>query len=329
MSKIDFVVTWVNGADKNWLAKKSKYDGKEIKGMSAERAFREWGVFKYWFRGVEKYAPWVNKIFIVTDNQVPEWLNTDDPMIEIVDHKDYIPHDALPVFSTNAITVNMHRIKGLGEKFVYFNDDQYIINPTKPQDFFYNNLPVDMAVFQPIEPAFYGTAHFQINNMAIINKYFSKKGVMKRSKVYSAKYGLKNNIRTFLFSKNNFIVGFYETHLPEAFFKSTFEQIWKREPIILNKTLHSRFRSDTDVSEWLFRDWQLASGKFYPRNNSKFGKLVGLSNDNREIFNLLHNSNLKILCINDNFGLDNKEKISKDLIRNFDKKFPNKSRFEL
>ena len=53
--------------------------------------FRDYGVLKYWFRGVEKFAPWVRRIHFVTGGQKPEWLDTDNPRIHLVDHKDFIP----------------------------------------------------------------------------------------------------------------------------------------------------------------------------------------------------------------------------------------------
>lgn len=75
-----------------------------------------------------------------------------------------------------------------------------------------------MAVYQPIAPYQNGTAHFQVNNMGIINHYFSVKNIQK----YSWKYG-KENVRSFLFFHNKFIPGFYETYLPESFLKILFQ----------------------------------------------------------------------------------------------------------
>ncbi len=76
--KIDFVVTWVDGNDTVWREKKNRFD-KSVdtsqKSMNSVKAYREWGTFKYWFRGVEKFAPWVNKVYLDTDNQKPSWLN--------------------------------------------------------------------------------------------------------------------------------------------------------------------------------------------------------------------------------------------------------------
>ena len=58
--KIDFIIPWVDGADSNWIQERRQY--REDKVDDSVR-FREWDTLKYWFRGVEKYAPWVNAIF--------------------------------------------------------------------------------------------------------------------------------------------------------------------------------------------------------------------------------------------------------------------------
>lgn len=61
--KIDFVLLWVDGSDPQWLEEKNKYS--EVKSNVNDDIvrFRDWDNLKYWFRSVEKYAPWVNKIF--------------------------------------------------------------------------------------------------------------------------------------------------------------------------------------------------------------------------------------------------------------------------
>lgn len=135
---IDFVVTWVDGNDEKWRLKKAKYDGSintSKYSMNSEKAYREWGTFKYWFRGVEKFAPWVNKVYLVTDNQKPDWLNIDSDKLVLIDHKEIINNDFLPVFSANPIESNIHRIPGLSEHFVFFNDDMYLTAPISPDDF--------------------------------------------------------------------------------------------------------------------------------------------------------------------------------------------------
>ena len=126
---IDFVIPWVDGSDLEWRKSKNKYSGKIDEPVDITDArYRDWDILKYWFRGVEKYAPWVHKIYFVTCGQKPDWLNENHDKLVLVNHEDYIPHEYLPTFSANPIELNFHRIKNLSEHFVYFNDDTFIIN---------------------------------------------------------------------------------------------------------------------------------------------------------------------------------------------------------
>ena len=123
---IDFVIIWVDGNDKEWRAEKDKYDDKPISTSNSEVRFRDWDNLQYWFRGVEKYAPWVRKIHFITWGHLPTWLNTEHPKLHIVRHEDYIPNEYLPVFNSNVLEIYMHKIEGLSEEFVYFNDDIFL-----------------------------------------------------------------------------------------------------------------------------------------------------------------------------------------------------------
>lgn len=121
---IDFVIPWVDGSDLEWRKSKNKYSGKIDEPVDITDArYRDWDILKYWFRGVEKYAPWVHKIYFVTCGQKPDWLNENHDKLVLVNHEDYIPHEYLPTFSSHTIELNFHRIKNLSEHFVYFNDD--------------------------------------------------------------------------------------------------------------------------------------------------------------------------------------------------------------
>mgnify|MGYP000949357810 FL=1 len=126
--KIDFVVSWVDGNDPEWIAEKNKFSPGINKTFNTNIRYRDYGLFKYWFRSIEKYAPWVNKIYVVTSGQKPEWLNIHADKIVFVKHSDFIPEEYLPTFNSNAIELNLHRIKGLSENFVLFYDDMYLIN---------------------------------------------------------------------------------------------------------------------------------------------------------------------------------------------------------
>ena len=147
--EIDFVIPWVDGSDPAWQEERRKYKTDSSADSGASR-YRDMGILKYWFRAVEAYAPWVNQIHFITWGHLPEWLNTDHPKLHVVNHKDYIPEEYLPTFSTNPIELNIHRISGLSEYFVYFNDDTLLNGPVTPEFFFRKGLPCDFAYINNI-----------------------------------------------------------------------------------------------------------------------------------------------------------------------------------
>ena len=134
MSKIDFVIPWVDGSNLEWCKQKNEYSPSQETDCGENR-YRDMGLLRYWFRAVETYAPWVNKVHFITWGHLPQWLNTDCKKLNIVNHKDYIPEKYLPVFSSHPIELNIHRIKGLSEQFVYFNDDMFL-NGRVEENFF-------------------------------------------------------------------------------------------------------------------------------------------------------------------------------------------------
>src|SRR5699024_8846127 len=140
--KIDFVLTWVDGNDPDWQKVKNQYTVKDL-GDNRDIRFRDWDNLQFWFRGVENFTPWVNKVHFVTWGHIPKWLNINHPKLNIVYHHDYIPEKYLPTFSSHVIELNLHRIKGLSDRFVYFNDDTFITKTMKESDFFISGLPCD------------------------------------------------------------------------------------------------------------------------------------------------------------------------------------------
>lgn len=133
--KIDFVIPWVDGNDPKWKTEKDKYSPTKADESNSANRYRDWGLLPYWFRAVEKYTPWVNKIYFVTWGHIPGFLNTEHEKLKIVNHKDYIPVEYLPTFSSHVIEANLHRIPGISEHFVYFNDDTFILRPMPETSF--------------------------------------------------------------------------------------------------------------------------------------------------------------------------------------------------
>ena len=139
---IDFVVPWLDSSDPMWQKQFSVFSQKE-KGRKEAARFRNMDIFHYWFRAVEKYAPWVRKVFIITNGTFPDWINKEHPKLVLVKHSDYMPPEYLPTFNASAIELHIHKIKGLSEHFVYFNDDMFLNAPVSPQYYFRNGLPCD------------------------------------------------------------------------------------------------------------------------------------------------------------------------------------------
>ena len=326
-SGIDFVIMWVDPNDPKWQKEKNKYTPKKNTDSSIRR-YRDWDNLQYWFRGVEKYAQWVDNIYFVTYGHIPKWLNTRHPKLKIIKHSDFIPNEYLPTFSANPIEMNLHRIKGLSEKFVFFNDDFFIINKTKPSDFFKNNVPRDSACMYINIPSGNVVDGLFDNDMQIINKHFSARKVISRHpfKWFNIKNGkyLYNNIFLSIYSK---FVGIHFSHLPASFTKSCYQDIWNKEYIKLDETCRNRFRSIEDVNQWLIKYWQICEGKFSPRKVS-WGKYYEYGMGYDVLEQTIKSKKFKAICVNDTVSEDDFETAKNITNKLFDMKFPGKSEYE-
>ncbi len=329
-SDIDFVVLWVDGNDIEWQKKKALYSPNPsfATDISPSR-YRDWDIFKYWFRGVAKYAPWVRKIHLVTDNQAPEWLNAENPHLHLVNHTDYMPNDALPVFNSPAIEVGIHKIEGLSDKFVFFNDDVMLTCLVNPEYYFKKNLPVDMAGFtkSPSDNGIF--SKIMKNNYAVLNKYFDKKSTVKKNfrKWYKPSYG-KTYLRTLLNSSGTQFSGIVIPHLSCPYFKSDFEKVWEKESDELLKTQYSRFRSEKDLTHFVFRWWRMCEGSFYPRRS--MGKYFALT-DNASVdkaVKAIEKNKYPEICLNDCWADDHYEEAKERIKSAFDKILPEKCEYE-
>ena len=325
--RIDFVIPWVDGNDPLWIADKNKYSPAQLADDRNVR-YRDWGLLRYWFRAVEKNAPWVNKIFFVTWGHVPDWLDVNNEKIVVVNHKDYIPREYLPTFSSHPIELNLHRIKELSEHFVYFNDDVYLTNKVTPEDFFVDGLPCDCLVESAITPRIGEFSSILCETVGVINKHFKKKDLagLGMNKYMNPKYK-ELLIRTISMKPYNYIMGFYSHHISQPHLKSTMSEVWSKEFEELDRTCHNRFRGKNDVSQYLFRYWNLCNGKFYPQY--PIGKCVNMNQDPNKIAEMIERKLYKVLTVNDSADIDNIEERQSVIKKAFDNLFPDKSVYEL
>ena len=172
-------------------------------------------------------------------------------------------------------------------------------------------------------------SHILHNNTLCINRHFSKNAVIKKSffKWINLKYG-SYLYRTLALTPWKAFAGFFDPHLPNAFLKSTFEEVWEKEYNLLNTTCQSRFRENTNVNQYLMRYWQLASSNFYPKNVLKNSCFYNLGKANLKIIlSTIESQKKSVLVLNDG-EVPNFEYVKEALITAFEKILPDKSSFE-
>ncbi len=342
MEKIDFVITWVDGNDPEWIAEKHKWEkgGRFESVSSAEDAngsFRyraDEDLLRYWFRSVEHFAPWVNCIHFVTCGQKPDWLDEHHPKLNLVSHTEYIPSTFLPTFNSNTIELNYHRMTDLAEKFVLFNDDMFLLQPTSSEFFFRDGCPVIEADLRYAERVgFNNWSRVLFNDYCIVNGSFDiKKSIWEnRKKWFSiSALGLKRARKNYIcYLANRTLPVSTFGHVPSAHLKSTLEEIWEKHPEVMENTCSHKFRSDDQVNQWLAIAWNLAKGCFYPANGKTRGKIYNVSTKNiNEVEAAIKGQLYPQVCLNDSEHNDNPEKCSQIIMEAFGKILPDKSSFE-
>ena len=336
---IDVVVLWVDGNDPVWREKKQKFLSPETtkEMVSGEQRYRDWGLLKYFFRGIEKFAPWARKVHFVTDDQWPDWLNHNAPKMGCVSHQDFIPLDRLPLFNSRAIEMHLHRIPDLAEHFVAFNDDMFLVRPVPPDFFFKNGEPVLFARFVPILATNFGDPYdvARMNETALLNRNFD---AMKSVAASPQKWifpwkcgGIGPAMWNFLLARWRRFTGFRDPHLPIPLLKSTFSAAWNAEPSALEATARSRFRNSQSVSIRLFRDWQLAAGRFIPAGSLDLGQVYPINPTSIDtICSAIEKSSHPVVCANDVQPLCPEEfsTLRCRLVNSFERILPEKSSFE-
>ncbi|MEV8014788.1 stealth conserved region 3 domain-containing protein [Streptomyces sp. NPDC086554] len=226
---IDAVYTWVDDSDPEWRARREAALGGPDDGSSADHGavrFRNRDELRYSLRSLAMYAPWIRHIYLVTAGQTPSWLNADHPDVTVVDHRDLFadPDAALPTFNSHSIESQLHRIEGLSEHFLYFNDDMFLGRPTTPDTFFLSSgtarffWSTASVPALPVSPDDEGYLAAAKNNRELLRREFG------RTATHS----------------------FF--HAPYALRRSVLAELTERFPDELGATARSRFRSNGDLA---------------------------------------------------------------------------------
>ena len=326
--KIDIVVLWVDGSDPEFIRKKQAVTGQVSPvnhDIDGDQRYRDYGTLHFWFRMIEKHAPWVNHIYLVTNGQKPDWLNLKHPKLRWITHKEFMPKEYLPSFNSSAIELNIHRIEGLSEHFIYFNDDMFMIKDTQPSDFYKNGQPKLLAVYDALVPWSSFTKIYR-NDVELIYRHFPHKEAMKSSpwKFFNYRYGF------FLTLKNLLLfpwgpTGYVNQHLPVPMKKSTLAHLWDIEGEILDRTSRNQIRDyGVDVNQYICSHWQIESNQFYPMSKN-FGEYIDI-NQVSQLDRIFNNKKRKLLCVNDDENFNEKNLLC--FIEKLEKNYPEKSSFE-
>ena len=343
MKNIDFVLYWVDSNDPLWKKRRKfaweKFHHQESSSESSDDngdyRYREMGLLKYWFRSIEKFAPWVNKIFFVTCGQKPAWLDEKHPKLVLVNHEDYIPESYLPTFNSNPIELNLHRIPELSEHFVLFNDDMFLLKPVSPDFYFVDGNPTLPSNLSICDYFGYNNWSFMcFSDYGVINDHFNICDSIwrNRHKWFSLRrLGFKNALKNFLCYKLNktMSISGYE-HLPLPHLKSTFEEAWNQCHDIMDETSQQRFRVRSQVNQWLFCAWNQMKGTFYPGRPYSHGCQINISPQCiEEVCNIIKKQTCTQICVNDSEHNDNPELCFSEIKKALDSILPLKSSFEI
>ncbi len=310
ITEVDFVYLWVDGNDPAWQAKRNAVIGKTDSNPSADckGRYADNDELKYSLRSLEKYAPWIRNIFIVTDNQVPKWLDTSNPKIKIIDHTEILPAQSLPCFNSCLIEHYIWRIPGLSEHFLYGNDDLFINRPVQPSDFFdKNGRPIIRLNRRPFRRL---TLFFRekIQRKPLGNYVIT---IRNAAELVNKKYGIYYGGKTH--------------HNIDAYLKSNYQHVWEVFKDEIEATSQNHIRSANDIQRNIYSYVPLAEGcghLQYVTQKTSFRFHIHRHNHYKK----LERYNPMLFCMNDSEFANDDDRARATAF--LEKYFPEKSQFE-
>ncbi|WIM95939.1 stealth family protein [Actinoplanes oblitus] len=311
---IDVVYTWVDGGDPAWLARKNAALGENGWAGGNDQAanlarYISRDELRYSLRSLHMYAPWVRRIFLVTDDQVPAWLDTTNAKVTVVSHKELFgTAGKLPTFNSMAIETQLHRIEGLAEHFIYMNDDVFLGQPLQPgffftasgqSRFFLSTFRVDGGSPDPDEPPVMAAGK---NNRAIIEREFGRRTAYKMK------------------------------HTPHAARRSVLAEIEERYPEALAATAAHQFRHPDDVAvlSSLQQHWAYLTGRAVIGEIKFMYRDLSQPHTDEHFAMTLKKRPYQVFCLNDTVESDVSPEQQANLLTGFlSAYYPFRSPFEL
>jgi hypothetical protein len=276
---IDAVYMWVDGSDPAWQERmaRTRHELGFDQDVGDPSRFRSRDELRYSLRSLEMFAPWIRHVYLVTDQQRPDWL-VDNPRLTVVDHTDIIPAEHLPTFNSHAIGACLHHIDGLSEHYLVMNDDVFFGRPVEPGAFFLSN---GMA------RQFRSSAQIPYGQRAEKDPSYLAAWRTTRELFYQ-RFGV--------FFSRSFI------HAPIPQLRSIHFEFEELFPVDHSRTVSSRFRSADDVefAAILHHYYAYHVGRSVPSGLRYNYVNIGLSVSERQLTHLLSTRHVDALCLNDN-----------------------------
>ena len=292
---MDAVITYVDGNDPVWKQDYEKYTNVPV----MQKRFRDWGTLKYLLRGIEKRMPFIRNVYLVVSHpsQVPSWADREN--LKIVLHKDIIPEEFLPTFNCNPIEMHLHRIPGLDEEYLYFNDDMYPVAECRAEDFFRDGKALIGYYRHYIASGMYKKICRNSDRLA------RKALDMKPSCSFAR-----------------------PQHICSPMFRSECEKVYAFAEEEIAKTSASRTRTEENLNQYLFLNYQYLKGCLIPEKVSNKHISVAMTSVSG-LWTAIMEPRGKMLCINDvHLSEERYQELRTIILEAFERKFPVKSRFE-
>ncbi len=304
--EVDLVVLWCDGNDPTFNHSRQTWadkTGQNLRAGNDPARFIQSDELRYFLRSVEKNAPWIRYVWLVTNGQTPSWLVSSHPKLKLVSHQDFMPKDALPTFNASAIEAALFKIPHLAEHFLLANDDTFIWRKIKKSFFF----PQQGHVYNFYkESSWTKTSPFNMYQcMLIYTQQLVKKSFPQANTVLEPHHNI------------------------DGYLKSVCRKTCKFFPAEFAKTQRNRFREEAQIHRWIFAAMSVIEkkGEWKPIKTYWFKKRISVVKELwQDYARQIRRENPFLVCLNDSERCTNKQR--QDLTVFLKSAFPTPSSFE-
>jgi len=305
--EVSLLYTWVNGSDPSHVASRILRSGDSKYAAPGNSRFRDLGGLLYSLRSAEKYAPWIKKIYVVSD-QIPGFLRLDNPKIKLITHSQIFKNKQdLPTFSSNAIEGNFHNLPDeVGPCFIYLNDDMFFANEVIPSDFW----------------------HQDVGQILYESAWTAPAPKEKMGNVWHKSIAYSNELLNSIWGPGR---RHYASHGPYFFSLKVLRRLYDAFPDAFDATSGHPFRAENDTSlPFLYHQFTLHyyHSMVASQNINSYTKLIDDPPKVKKELQKIKDKHPKTVCMNDALPDEPKPEVIKEMHDFFRSLFPEKSEYE-